>query len=171
MRPKPYTAPPFFPDVSLGDPTCAANRVRGYYQVREYTCGFASTLTVLHGFRRFADPEEVYRQLGTDRSGTRQTAIVRTLRHYGLSASPRYDLDFEAMARQIRHGSLLVVYHHRLEHWLVLFGYARDPERVFVADSLPGHKSEHPWTEFGPKLNNFAIVCRPRRKSAVRLEA
>ena len=165
MRPKPYTAPPFYPLASASgvEQDGAAVRVRAYYQVRDYTCGFASTLTVLHGFRRYVDPAELYRRLGTDRSGTRQTAIVRELRAHGLSANLRYDMDFAGLARVVDEGALVIGYHVRLEHWLVLFGYRRDPERVLVADSLPGHRSEHDWATYGPKLGGFGIVCRPRR--------
>src|SRR5690606_11088382 len=145
--------------------------VRAYYQVRDYTCGFASTLTVLHSFRRYVDPADLYRRLGTDRSGTRQTAIVRELRAEGLSANLRYDLDFARITRLVDEGALIIGYHFRLEHWLVLFGYRRDPDRVLVADSLPGHRTEHEWAVFGEKLGNFGIVCRPRRAAAARARA
>jgi ABC-type bacteriocin/lantibiotic exporter with double-glycine peptidase domain len=172
VRPKPYTAPPFYPDGKHDDPAFAAVPVRGYYQVRDYTCGFASTLTVLHGLRRYVDPADLYRQLGTDRSGTRQTAIVKALRYHGVSANLRYDLDFAGLGRAIDDGSLIIAYHNRLEHWLVVFGYGRGPDRVLVADSLPGNRSEHAWDEYGPKLGGFGIICRPRRAgSQVRMRA
>ena len=168
VRSRPYSAPPYYPHLSLrvADREGAVVRVRAYRQVRDYTCGFASTLTVLHAFRRYVDPEVLYGRLGTDRTGTRQTAIVRELRAEGLSAIVRYDLEFEDIARHIDQGSLLIAYHYRLEHWLVVFGYARGPDRLLVADPYPGHKSEHLWEEFGPKLGGFGIVCRPRRLSA-----
>lgn len=166
MRPKPFAAPPFYPDAKLDDPRCAAMRLRAYYQVRDYTCGFASTLTVLHAFRRYVDPADLYRRLGTDRSGTRQTAIVRELRAENMSANLRYNLDFPRLARVIDEGALVIGYHHRLEHWLVVFGYGRAPDRVLVADPLPGHRSEHAWEVYGPKLAGFGIVCRPRRVRA-----
>jgi ABC-type bacteriocin/lantibiotic exporter with double-glycine peptidase domain len=167
MRLKPYTAPPFYPLANMPvGADGAAIRERAYYQVRDYTCGFASTLTVLHAFRRYVDPAELYRRLGTDSSGTRQTAIVREIRAFGLSAALRYDLDFQGLARVIDEGALVVGYHGRLEHWLVLCGYRRGPERVLVADSLPGHRVEHDWNTYGPRLGNFGIVCRPRRSAS-----
>ena len=120
MRSRPYTAPPFYPHLSVrfGEGAGAARRVRAYRQVRDYTCGFASALTVLHAFRRYVQPEELYDRLGTDRTGTRQKAIVRELRAEGLSAIVRYDLEFEDIARHIGlsvntvHGYIKLIFKH-----------------------------------------------------------
>jgi ABC-type bacteriocin/lantibiotic exporter with double-glycine peptidase domain len=140
--------------------------IPGYYQVRQYTCGYASALTVLHSFRRYVDGRTLYARLGTDHTGTSQTAIVRELRREGVGASLRYDLDFDGLRRVIDQGKLVIGYHHRLEHWVVLYGYGVDPARVFVADPLPTHRQEHRWDDYGPKLRNFGIVCSPRRSAA-----
>jgi ABC-type bacteriocin/lantibiotic exporter with double-glycine peptidase domain len=158
----PYLAPPFYPAAWLSA-EYRAEPLRAYYQVRDYTCGFASTLTVLHRFRRYVAPAELFERLGTDRTGTRQTAIVRELRREGLSVAVRYDLDFEAVARQLDRGALIIAYHQNLEHWLVAFGYRRDTASILVADPWPAHRTEHRWETFGPKLGGFGIVCRPRR--------
>jgi ABC-type bacteriocin/lantibiotic exporter with double-glycine peptidase domain len=168
VRLKPYIAPPFYPAAKVPGVDGAARRVRAYYQVRDWTCGFASTLTVLHSFRRYVDPAQLYRRLGTDRTGTRQTAIVRELRTEGLTATRRYDLDFDRIAHLVDQGALIIAYHFRLEHWLVVFGCRRDPGRILVADPLPGHRTEHVWDTFGPKLEGFGIVCRPRRRRIAR---
>ena len=168
MRSRPYTAPPFYPHLSVrfGEGSGAARRVRAYRQVRDYTCGFASALTVLHAFRRYVPAEDLYERLGTDRTGTRQSAIVREMRAEGLSAIVRYDLEFEDIARHIDQGALIIAYHYNLEHWLVIFGYARGPDRLLVADPWPTSRTEHMWETYGPKLGGFGIVCRPPRTSA-----
>ncbi len=163
MLPKPHLAPPFYPRVPTEDPTVRAVPIAGYYQVRQYTCGYACTLTVLHAMRRYVDGRELYERLGTDYTGTSQSAIVRELRREGVSANLRYDLDFEGFARAIDAGKLVIAYHARLEHWVVVFGYGRDPERLFVADPLRSHRTEQRWDRYGPKLRGFGIVCSPMR--------
>lgn len=169
MRPKPYLAPPFYPAAATaGEPGVRTVPVTAYYQVRNYTCGFASVLTVLHSYRRYVDPGDLYDRLGTDRHGTSQSAIVRELRAASVGVTLRYDLDFEDVAREIDRGRLIIGYHSRLEHWVVVYGYGRDPRRVLVADPLPGMRTEHLWSHYGPRMNGFGIVCsrRSRRASA-----
>lgn len=163
MQLKPHIAPPYYPPIPHGDPSVVARPIRAYYQVRQYTCGYASALTVLHALQRRVDPLALYETLETDHTGTSQTAIVNALRGEGISANLRYDLDFTRLARAIDSGKLVIGYHHRLEHWVVIYGYGLDPERVFVADPLPSMKSEHRWARYGPKLGNFGIVCSGRR--------
>lgn len=164
MQLKPHVAPPYFPPVPHHDRTVVARPIRAYYQVRQYTCGFASALTVLHALQRRVEPRELYRALRTDYTGTRQTAIVDALRGRGVSANLRYDLDFARLARALDAGRLVIGYHHPMEHWVVLYGYGRDPARLFVADPLPSMGSEQMWDKYGPKLNHFGIVCSSRRR-------
>ncbi len=163
---KPFTPAPFFPPVPYADPHAIVRPIRAYAQVRGYTCGFASALTVLHSFQRNVRPIDLYQSLGTNREGTGQTAIVRELRSAGVSANIRYDVDFETLRRTIDAGKLIIGYHHRVEHWVVVYGYGLEPERVFVADPVIEWRSEHLWEHYGPKLSNFGIVCSPRRRRA-----
>lgn len=168
MQLKPHIAPPYFPPVPHGDPKVVARPIRAYRQVRQYTCGYASALTVAHALRCYVEPTDLYDRLGTDHTGTSQTAIVNSLRAVGVSAALRYDLGFDGLRRVIDAGKLVIGYHHRLEHWVVIYGYGVDPERVFVADPLPGMRSEHLWSRYGEKLRNFGIVCsrgRARRRT------
>ena len=116
---------------------------------------------------------QLYRSLGTSRDGTRQTAIVRELRGLGISANLRYDIDWHRAVRQIERDKLMIAYLFDDEHWLVVYGYARDPDRVFVADPRPGHACVYPWPSYGRRLGGFAIVCsqgsRRRRDTEFRL--
>lgn len=174
MPPKPYLAPRFYPAAPQADPTVKTLSIPGYYQARQYTCGYASTLMVLHYFRRFVDGRSLYDRLGTDHTGTSQSAIVRQLREFGIAANLRYDFDLGVLRRAIDANKLVIGYHHRLEHWVVLYGYGRDPDRVFVADPLQYMRHEHAWSYYGPKLRGFGIVCSPRRvrrHSPVRVDA
>jgi len=161
--PKPFTAAPFYPPAPHADPNVRTRPIRAYAQVRGYTCGFASALTVLHSFQRNVPPRDLYKRLGTNREGTGQTAIVRELRNAGVSANLRYDMNFAALRRSIDAGKLIIGYHHRVEHWVVIYGYGLDPERVFVADPVIEWRSEHLWERYGPKLADFGIVCSPRK--------
>ena len=161
--PKPFTAAPFYPPAPHADPNVRTRPIRAYAQVRGYTCGFASALTVLHSFQRNVPPRDLYKRLGTNREGTGQTAIVRELRNAGVSANLRYDMKFAALRRSIDAGKLIIGYHHRVEHWVVIYGYGLDPERVFVADPVIEWRSEHLWERYGPKLADFGIVCSPRK--------
>ena len=142
-----------------------AKPIRAYLQVRGYTCGYASTLTVLHAFQKRIKPIDLYKRLGTDHGGTGQTAIIRELRAGGVSANLRYNLDFEALKRSIDAGKLIIGYHHRVEHWVVIYGYGTSPNRVFIADPVVEWRSEHLWEQYGPKLQNFGIVCSGRRRA------
>lgn len=164
MQPKPYIAPPYYPPVPHGDPNVVARPIRAYYQVRQYTCGYASALTVAHALHSSIEPAALYDVLATDHTGTRQTAIVNGLRAAGISANVRYDLDFDELQRVLDRGRLVIGYHHGLEHWIVIYGYGLAPERVFVADPLPANRSEHRWADYGEKLRNFGIVCSSRRR-------
>jgi ABC-type bacteriocin/lantibiotic exporter with double-glycine peptidase domain len=171
MPPKPYLAPPFYPAPLLGDPTANVLPIAGFYQVRDYTCGYASTLTVLRYYRRYTPEQEVYGQLGTNHHGTSQSSIIRVLRQQGIRASIRYDLNYELIRRCIDSNKLIIGYHHRLEHWVTVFGYAREPDRVFIADSYPGYRREHLWDAYGPKMGSFGIVCSPKPRPSKPNEA
>ncbi len=162
---KAHTAAPFYPPAPHGDTSVVVKPIRAYLQVRGYTCGYASTLTVLHAFQRRIKPVDLYKRLGTDHGGTGQTAIIRELRASGVSANLRYNLDFEALKRSIDAGKLIIGYHHRVEHWVVIYGYGTSPNRVFIADPVVEWKSEHLWDTYGPKLQNFGIVCSGKRRA------
>lgn len=163
MQLKPHVAPPYYPPVPHGDASVVARPIRAYYQVRQYTCGYACALTVVHALQRRVEPRDLYQALRTDHTGTSQTSIVNALRAHGVSANTRYDLDFARLSRTLDAGRLLIAYHHPMEHWVVVYGYGRDPDRVFVADPLPSMGSEQLWSKYGPKLRNFGIVCSTRR--------
>lgn len=154
---KPHFAPPF--EVVRDRPGAVTVPLFGYRQTRSYSCGFATALMVLRTFGRSVEARELFERLRTGRSGTRQTAIVTELRRRGLRANIRYDLDFAALSRAIDAGKLIVAYLGDAEHWLVVYGYGRGPERVFVGDPRPGERCEHRWDAYGARLGGFGIVC------------
>ncbi len=131
----------------------------GYRQARNYCCGFATVQMILRHFERALSGQALFESLGTAQDGTGQSAIVRVLRSEGLRANIRYDVDFDCLASCIDAGKVLVGYLHDEEHWLVVYGYGRDPMRVFVADPEPEKCCEHLWQGYGERLRGFAIVC------------
>jgi ABC-type bacteriocin/lantibiotic exporter with double-glycine peptidase domain len=147
------------------DERVATLELPGYRQARNYACGFASALMVMRHFDIDLPGRELFSALGTARDGTGQSAIVRVLRENGLRANLRYDLDFERLRRCIDAGKPLIGYLDDEEHWLVIYGYGREPRRVFVADPEPGKSCEHPWESYGPRLGCFGIVCSPRPRA------
>jgi len=161
-RIKPHFAPPF---AAVHDRPNAVTveGLRAYRQSRNYSCGFAASLMVLRSFGQAVEGRELFEKLGTGRSGTRQNAIIRELRRRELSVNVRYDLSFDALRRAINARKLIIGYLADVEHWLVVYGYGRDPERVFVADPRPGEGCEQVWSAYGERLQGFGIVCSPRR--------
>ena len=168
MLTKPYTAAPYYPPSPFGDRSVRVRPIRAYFQSRGYTCGFACTLTVLHAFHRAIQPRDLYERLGTDREGTSQSAIVRELRGAKLSVNVRYDLTFANIKRAIDGNKLIIGYHHGVEHWVVLYGYGTEPDRIFVADPVREWRKEHLWDNYGSKLRGFGIVCAERTRTRSR---
>ncbi|WP_428267191.1 cysteine peptidase family C39 domain-containing protein [Haliangium sp.] len=168
MKLRPYHAPRFL-TVQPHEPEATTLPVLGFRQARDYACGFATALMVMRYFDVRVPARELFERLGTDRGGTRQTAIVRELRITGLRANVRYDVDFERLARAIDRNKLIVGYLHDIEHWLVVYGYGRGPERVFVADPRPdAGPCVQPWADYRGRLNGFGIVCsRPGQERGV----
>lgn len=161
-RIKPHFAPPFAP-VHGRPGAVTVESLRAYRQSRNYSCGFASALMVLRSFGQAVEARELFQSLGTGRSGTRQNAIIRELRSRGMSANVRYDMSFAALGRAIEAGKLIIGYLVDVEHWLVIYGYGRDPDRVYVADPRPGEGCEQSWDDYAERLNRFGIVCSPRQ--------
>jgi hypothetical protein len=158
-RPEPHHAPPFQLLHRAEDPRVTTLPMPGYRQARGYTCGFAATLMVVRYFDPQASALELYRRLGTGADGTRQNAIVRVLRAAGVGANLRYDVDFSRVQREIDRGKPLIAYLHDTEHWIVLYGYGREPDRVFVADPEPHEPCERSWAAYRGRLRTFGIVC------------
>jgi len=126
---------------------------------------------VLRYFRPDAVARDLFVRLGTARDGTRQTAIIRELRAAGLAVHPRYDVDHTALRHAIERGKLVIGYDDPAEHWVVLYGYALAPARVFVADSRAGEPCEHRWDRYGPALRGFGIVVSERTRAGATEDA
>lgn len=136
--------------------------VPGYRQVRCYSCGFASALMIARYYRPETPALALFERLGTCWEGTTQSGIVRGLRSIGVSVNLRYDVDFARLCREIDRNKLIIGYLNDIEHWLVIYGYGRNPDRVFVADPRPYEPCEYVWASYGPRLGGYGMVCSSR---------
>ena len=162
---KPHHAPPFSPAYAVADTGAKTLLVPGYRQARNYSCGFATALMVVRYFRPHAPARELFDALGTTRDGTRQNAMVRAIRACGLGANVRYDVDFARLQQEIDRNKHVVGYLHDSDHWVVVYGYGCDPQRVYIADPEPGEPCVHSWQRYREKLAGFGIVCSCARMS------
>lgn len=168
LRHRPHHAPRFL-TLQPQEEGVTTLRLDGFRQTRGYTCGFATALMVMRYFGVQVPAMELFRRLSTGRDGTRQSAIVRELRAGGLRANVRYDMDFPRICRSIERNKLVVGYLADIEHWLVIYGYGRDPERVYVADPRPEEGCSQEWEHYGPRLSGFGIICsQPGQESDIR---
>ncbi len=161
---QPYHVTRFRPAVS-DEAGARTLNVPGYRQTRNYCCGFASALMVVHYFEAQVPAQELFDRLGTARDGTRQNAIVRELRAAGLRVNVRYDVDFERIQHEIDRDKLLIGYLADAEHWVVIYGYGVNPRRVYVADPRPDVDCEQAWDDIAPRLGTFGMVCSSPRST------
>ncbi len=137
--------------------------MKGYRQAKNYSCGFACALMVSRHFGCSASAQSIYQDIGTNYWGTSQSQLIAGLRNQGVSVNARYDVGFARIAVEIDRGKLLIGYLEDEEHWLVIYGYATSPRRVFIADPRPDHKQcEHLWDQVGGRLGCFALICSSR---------
>ncbi|MBL9160690.1 MAG: hypothetical protein JNJ70_24635 [Verrucomicrobiales bacterium] len=158
--------PPAGKDVCILD-------IQGYRQVESYTCGFVAGAMILHTFHHGASLRRFFEQCSPDREmGLQQNRLVRSLRANGIGVGLRHDLDFENIAATLEQGypiiTLTKTERSDVIHWVVIYGYGRRPNRVFIAgeglpliNNLTGHK-EIPWPRFSRSKwanRGFGLVC------------
>jgi len=143
-------------------------KVPGYRQSQGHTCGFVAGLMILHYFRPGFPVERFYERIRAHKSsGVSRQRLIDSLRLYGLRVSRRTDLDFEGIVEAIEADQpIATVVRTRnvdVDHWIVLYGYGRKPNRVFVAGELPfqtqrmytyGLFRTHFW-----ETPRFGVVC------------
>ena len=112
--------------------------VPGYRQLESYTCGFAAGLIVLHTFYPRRSIRRLFDLVGSDYNyGTQNSTLVKSLRASGVGVGHRDDLTFAKICRAIDDGFPIITLvgstDPEVEHWVVLYGYGRKPNRVFIA--------------------------------------
>ena len=129
-------------------PTAGSNNevtldVPGYCQVNFYACGAVAGLMVLKTFKPRASLDAFYRRVNPlPEHGCGTAKLIQALRRSGLVVSKRDNLTFPRLCREIDKGFPLIVVIENPEsenaHWIVVYGYGRKPDRVFLAtNGLP----------------------------------
>jgi hypothetical protein len=140
--------------------------ILGFKQWASYSCGYAATAMVLSHFRPEVNLETLYGELGTDTSGTRQTAIVNTLRNYGLSVLIKRSAAYEDLVKAFDAGKLVIVYDSVNEHWMTAYGYQKNG-LLLIADPAPCEEFKYPFSG-GLPFEGFALIISEKgRKNVV----
>lgn len=150
-------------DVTLG--------LRGLYQTQPHTCGAVAGLMVLHYFKPRTGSDAFFQSVNpTEADGTSTCKLVRALRRHGLRVQVRLDMtfaDFVAAIDQDRPVLVTVKTRERkTQHWVVVYGYGRRPQRLFLAGTgLPlVSQKQYGWAEFRRKWadKGAGLVCGRR---------
>jgi ABC-type bacteriocin/lantibiotic exporter with double-glycine peptidase domain len=132
----------------------------GYKQTKTYNCGFASALMAVAYFCPIRNRRRLISMLGTNKNGTYETTMIRTLRAYRLRVGKIRDIRFSAIQKAIDNNKLLIV-PVKANHYVVIYGYK--PRHVFVADPLPFGRCKYRWEDFKAKMirrENSLVVSR-----------
>jgi hypothetical protein len=163
-------------------------KLPGYVQSQSYTCGFVAGLMILHYFRPDFPAEKFYERIRPhERKGVSRRRLMDCLRWHELRVIWRTDLDFSGIVDAIDEGRpIAVVVRARdrdADHWVVIYGYGRKPNRAFVAaNGIPLlSRKQYPWGFFKQhywEMPGFGLVCagagkthkqRARRRDTVPL--
>lgn len=140
----------------------------GYWQIDSYSCGGIAAAMVVQCLR----PQVSFRRvhgavapLPDTGAGTRR--VLRALRSLGLVVAARTDLTFDTLCEVIDAGCPVMVCvttaDPSIDHWVVIYGYGRRPNLVFVAGQglpfLARHRT--PWREFRYEWSppGLGLVC------------
>jgi hypothetical protein len=110
----------------------------GYIQTNSYSCGAMAAAMVVRRFRPRMGFGRIYDAVGPlPEWGAGTLRVVRALRSCGLRVSHRRKLSFARLCRAIDRGRPVVVLIHNQgsedDHWVVVYGYGRRPDRLFIA--------------------------------------
>jgi hypothetical protein len=146
-------------------------RVPGYRQTKSYTCGFVSSLMVLHFFDRKQSAEKFYKLCNPHFDwGMSTRKVASALRRSKIKVGIKKLMLFEDIANSIEHGHPIITSIKRedvIQHWVVIYGVNRKTKEVFVAGdkfwfSLASTRVD--WKSFRRRIASGAdfLVCRPK---------
>lgn len=110
----------------------------GYCQLDTFGCGAIAGDMALKHFKPRASFSAFYARVSPlPENGTATYRLIRALRQSGLCVSERHNLTFTDLCAAIDAGSPVIVVVHNPgaedTHWVVVYGYGREPKRVFIA--------------------------------------
>lgn len=139
-----------------------------FCQTDWYSCGAVAGWSVLKYLRPGASFPAFYRDTNPlPLLGTTEGKLVHALRRHGVGVSIRRRLSFAGIHAAIERGHPVIVgIGHEFEdgdHWVVVYGTGRRPQRVFVCNWLrPGRsRQELSWAEFRALWNprGRGLIC------------
>lgn len=138
--------------------------IPGYFQIASYTCGYIAGLNVLHTFHPGYPAEVFRRKLNMEEDGYAEIKpLIQALKSSGIGMSVRRKMSFKDIVKAISEGFPVILLIRtnktKVTHWVVAYGYQRDPESVLLAGKgvgllkqniIPREKFEQIWyTEEG----------------------
>ncbi len=149
----------------------------GYIQLNSYCCGAVTAAMAVKYFRPQMSFGRIYATVNpSPECGAGRNSVARALRVCGLSVNCQHKLTFEQLCSAIDQSRPVLVAIHNpgaeADHWVVVYGYGRRPDRVFIAcNGLPWFGSnrmarcefERVWT---PRGNGIICWKKPGRFTA-----
>ncbi len=110
----------------------------GYRQVNSYACGAVASAMVVKYLRPQVSFEHIHAAVNpTQTSGAGTLRVIRALRLLQIGVSRKAKLTFDDISAAIEDGRPVLACVKTDEpdthHWVVIYGYARRPNIVFVA--------------------------------------
>lgn len=145
----------------------------GYRQVNTYACGAIASAMVVKFLRPQMSFERIHAAVDpTQATGAGAMRVVRALRSLGISVSRKDNLTFDSICAAIDAGHPVMACVKTddpdTEHWVVIYGYGRQPKLLFVAgQGWPLiHKQRVAWAEFRRQWASpgEGLVCSKARK-------
>ena len=133
--------------------------ITAYRQGATFACGYVAGLMILHTFHKGADKVDFLKwfpNMATE--GTDLPVLVKALKNSGVAVRRSSRLSLASIVRYIDDGCPIVtriVKRSRLlrksfGHWVIIYGYGCNPDRVFIAgNGIPWiSNNEIKWEDF-----------------------
>lgn len=149
----------------------------GYKQVNSYACGAIAAAMVVRFLRPQVDFTRIHAAVDpTETDGAGTMRVIRAMRSLGVTVSRKTRLTFDDICAGIDAGHPVMVCvktdDPTTDHWVVIYGYGRRPNLVFVAGQRWRllHKQRVAWTEFRHQWASpgEGLVCSKARRITAR---
>jgi ABC-type bacteriocin/lantibiotic exporter with double-glycine peptidase domain len=140
----------------------------GYQQLDNYSCGAVAVAMVVKSLKPAMGFERIYAAVNPHREyGTATSRAIRAMSALGIRVSRKQSLRFDDICTAIDAGRPVMVCvttsEKGTDHWVVIYGYGRRPNLVFVAGQgwpfIVRHRMK--WREFRRRWSpaGEGLVC------------
>lgn len=109
----------------------------GYRQIDSFSCGGVAAAMAVKFLRPQMSFERIYAAVSPTQDGAETVRVTRALRSLGIRVSWRKNLTFDDICNAIDAEYPVLVWIKtndvKTEHWVVLYGYGRRPDLMFIA--------------------------------------